>query len=214
MDLLAAWTRTCRGAGVTGAGPEVRAAGERLLAAYGGPDRVYHDLRHLAQVLTRVDELTLEADDLELVRLAAWFHDSVYLALPAAGQDTSEERSARLAEWELAKLGLPAASFLEVARLVRLTASHSPAPGDRNGAVLCDADLAVLAGDRAGYAAYVADVRREYAAVTEPAFRTGRAAVLRGLLEAPALFRTGPGQRRWEAAARENLTAELRGLQD
>jgi len=33
-------------------------------------------------------------------------------------------------------------------RLVLLTAGHAPEPGDRDGELLCDADLAVLAGLR------------------------------------------------------------------
>jgi predicted metal-dependent HD superfamily phosphohydrolase len=209
MDLVAAWARVCQAQRAVG---DVSSAGGRLLDAYGGPGRIYHDLRHLAEVLARVDELAGEAENPDLVRLAAWFHDAVYVAQPAAGGASGEELSARLAELELAGLGLPVRARDEVARLVRLTARHAPAEGDHNGAVLCDADLAVLARDPAGYAAYVADVRREYAAVPEPAFRAGRAAILRALLEAPVLFRTPLGRSRWEAPARANLVAELRTL--
>lgn len=43
-------------------------------------------------------------------------------------------------------------------------------------------------------------------------FRTGRAGVLRQLLGLPGLFHTPYGEREWEAAARRNLTAELRLL--
>ena len=39
---------------------------------------------------------------------------------------------------------LPDHETAEVARLVRLTASHDPAPGDARGAQLVDADLAIL----------------------------------------------------------------------
>ena len=35
-------------------------------------------------------------------------------------------------------------------------------PGDANGAVLCDADLAVLASPPEAYAAYASAVREEY----------------------------------------------------
>ena len=55
-------------------------------------------------------------------------------------------------------------------------------------------------------------VRAEYAHVPDDAFRSGRAAVLRSLLDAGPLYRTRFATERWEARARENLTAELEAL--
>jgi predicted metal-dependent HD superfamily phosphohydrolase len=192
MDLLDRWP---------GPGP----IGADLLGRYGEPHRRYHTTEHLAAVLGHVDELAAEAGDAEAVRLAAWFHDAVYD--PSRGDN--EERSAVLAERMLADTDLPAETVAEVARLVRLTTTHDPRDDDRNGAVLCDADLAILAAPPDRYAAYAASVREEYAAVPDDAFRAGRAEVLRSLLELPALFRTAPARERWEAAARHNLQTEL-----
>jgi predicted metal-dependent HD superfamily phosphohydrolase len=93
--------------------------------------------------------------------------------------------------------------------LVRLTTSHDPPDGDANGAVLCDADLVVLARPEREYAAYVAAVRAEYAKVGDDDFRKGRAAVVAGLLRLPALYRTAHGSATWEDAARRNLSREL-----
>jgi predicted metal-dependent HD superfamily phosphohydrolase len=192
MDLLARWP-----------GPETIAAD--LLRRYAEPHRRYHTTEHLAAVLDRVDDLLAETHDADAVRLAAWFHDAVYDPV----RDDNEERSAVLAERMLAETDLPAGTVAEVARLVRLTTTHDPAEGDRDGAVLCDADLAILAAPPDGYAAYAAAVREEYAAVPDEVFREGRAGVLRSLLELPALFRTAPGRARWEEAARHNLRTEL-----
>lgn len=183
-----------------------------LLQAYADPRRGHHDLRHLAEVLDHLEVLLEELDgdrevDPTAVRLAAWFHDAIY-----DGATDDEERSARLAESELPAAGVDAAMVEEVARLVRLTATHDPDAGDVAGAVLSDADLAVLAADADRYAEYVAGVRREYAYVPETEFRAGRAEVLRQLLAAPALFRTAAGRRRWEQRARANVEAELAEL--
>ncbi len=129
--------------------------------------------------------------DLATVQLAAWFHDAVY----RPDRSENEERSAALAERALPELGVDAARTAEVARLVRLTITHDPAPEDLDGAVLCDADLAVLAGSPEGYAAYAAAVRDEYAFVPDPDFVVGRSAVLRQLLSLPRLFSTPRGVR-------------------
>src|SRR5205085_1494923 len=146
-----------------------------------------------------VDELASAAVNPDVVRLAAWFHDAVH-----DGVAGDEERSALLAEAELPRTGLDAATVADVARLVRVTATHDPPAGDRDGAVLCDADLAVLGRDADGYRAYTRDVRAEYAHVPDEVFRAGRAGILETLLARPRLFRTELGHGRWERAARAN----------
>jgi predicted metal-dependent HD superfamily phosphohydrolase len=178
---------------------------DNLIERWSEPQRKYHTLDHLTAVLDRVEVLEEHAADPDLVRLATWFHDAVYLP----DRSENEERSARLAERALTEAGVPQEKVAEVARLVRLTITHDPADDDSNGQVLCDADLAVLASPPDAYAAYAAAVREEYGFVPDEAFREGRAAVLRQLLDLPRLFRTPYGEREWEGRARENLRAEL-----
>lgn len=211
MDLLPAWRAALHprpGSGdVAGLGEQL--LGAQLLAAYAEGHRAYHDRTHLREVLQHVDELERCAAELDLVRIAAWFHDAIYD--PARGDN--EERSAAWAERALPALGVADADVTEVARLVRLTAAHDPADCDADGAVLCDADLAILAAPPQRYAAYLAGVRREYAAVSDRDFAAGRAAVLRTLLDRPALYTTRVARSRWEVRARHNVAAELARLQ-
>lgn len=165
-------------------------------------DRGYHDLTHLAEVLDHL--IALDAGDDTTLLLAAWFHDAVYDDAP-----DPEERSAQLAEMLLADAGV---DVPEVARLVRLTAHHRPADDDWRGQLLTDADLAILAAPTDRYEEYVAGVRAEYAAVPDPDFARGRAAVLRELLAKPTLFHTTRARELWEGQARANVAAELTRL--
>jgi predicted metal-dependent HD superfamily phosphohydrolase len=203
-DLLAAWiqliARHTADPGATG-------AGQRLLDAWADPRRTYHCMAHLRDVLSRVDELAAYADDPDAVRLAAWYHDAVYAGLP-----DDEERSAQFAEGDLTELGVSPAMVSEVARLVRMTVTHDPAPGDRNGETLSDADLSALAVPGEQYRRNTADIRAEYTHIPDEVFRKGRVQVLVALLESPALFRTDHGHRQWEDAARANMRAELADL--
>ncbi|SDU44392.1 Predicted metal-dependent phosphohydrolase, HD superfamily [Jiangella alkaliphila] len=194
-----------RWAALAGDSPAAAEAGAGLLSRWREPHRHYHAITHLAAVLEALDQLDDAASDPDAVRFAAWFHDAVYDGRP--GED--EAASARLAREVLTTLDRPAAQVDEVERLVLLTAGHDPEPGDGNGAVLCDADLAVLAGSPSDYAAYASAVREDYAHVSDADFAAGRAAVLTGLLDRPALFRTEAGHRRWEDPARHNLETEL-----
>lgn len=199
--LLEPWVR------LLGAHEDVTAAGEDLLDRYAEPHRGYHDLRHLAEVLQAVRALA-DDDAPPPVLLAAYWHDAVYD--PIAGDH--EERSAALADHTLTRLGLPPAEVDEVVRLVLLTRTHDPAEPDVAGALLCDADLAILAAPSERYSSYVRGVRQEYGHLSDEVFRRGRAEVLRALARHEHLFRTPQGRSRWEVAARQNLQSELAEL--
>ncbi|HLL69361.1 MAG TPA: metal-dependent phosphohydrolase [Micromonosporaceae bacterium] len=183
-------------------------AGQDLIARWTEPHRRYHTVDHLVSMLDVIDRHADVAADADAVRVAAWFHDAVYD--PQAPDN--EERSVALAERMLDDLGATDDARAEVCRLIRLTVGHDPAPDDRNGALLADADLAVLATDPATYAGYAAAVRAEYAHVPDDAFRVGRSAVLRRLLALPTLYRIVPARAEWSARARANLHQELTTL--
>lgn len=208
--MIQRWHAAARGAGATRDEQTVEAAGADLLARWAEPHRHYHTVTHLANVLSTLDAEASAAADVYLTRLAAWYHDAVYD--PRATDDANERASAALARRALDDLGLPGDAVAEVERVVLLTAAHDPDPADRNGSLLCDADLAVLAGPPDEYDRYAAAVRREYAHVPEEAFRAGRAAVLRRLLDLPALYRVPALAARWERPARANLRRELVAL--
>jgi predicted metal-dependent HD superfamily phosphohydrolase len=146
--------------------------------------------------------------DRPAVELAAWYHDAVYSI--TGGEN--EARSAALAASALPALGVDQPTVHEIARLVRLTESHDPAPGDHAGESLCDADLAVLGQPPPIYEAYRRAVRSEYSSLDDETWRAGRTAVLDRLLALPVLYRTAVARERWEAPARANLAAERAGL--
>ncbi|TDC71603.1 metal-dependent phosphohydrolase [Micromonospora sp. KC606] len=208
-ELIERWRAAMRGAGATADDRTLDRAGGELLTRWWEPHRHYHTVRHLTAVLDVVDGYATQVGRPDLVRLAAWCHDAVYD--PRAGGDANERNSAALAGTLLGRSGVPAAGVAEVRRLVLLTAGHAVAADDREGALLCDADLAILAAPPQAYDAYAAAIRREYAHVPEPDYRAGRARVLASLLALPALFRLPP-LAAGEAPARANLTRELAAL--
>jgi predicted metal-dependent HD superfamily phosphohydrolase len=200
MELRDRWNRLL---------PDAKPLGEDLLARYDEEHRHYHDLTHLTDVLDVIDELADEADDPDAVRLAGWFHDAIYD--PQADPGENEEVSAQLAELELTAYGVGREQAAEVARLVRLTADHRVEPGDRNGAVLCDADLRILSMDRTRYNEYAAGIRKEYRHIPDRDFARGRTAVLERLVSSP-LYATERAHEQWEQTARANVERELAAL--
>ncbi|MBK8447423.1 MAG: DUF4031 domain-containing protein [Micropruina sp.] len=198
-------TRTLARTAVTAAWPlpEADALREELIERWSEQHRVYHDVRHLAQCLDALRQLTDAEPAPRLVLLAAWFHDAVYDGTPGA----DERASAELARERLAG-ALPSGEVSEVVRLVLGTIEHHPAPGDRNAALLVDADLSVLGQPRGRYHVYARDVREEYARYDDETYRRGRLAVLDDLLARAELFHTQRGHSLWNDAARRNLSEE------
>jgi predicted metal-dependent HD superfamily phosphohydrolase len=171
----------------------VDAAFAALVARYDEPHRRYHTLEH---VIEGLDAAAARDGGVE-VALAVWFHDAIYdPTVPG-----NEAASAVLARDELRALDAPEPLVDEVVRLVELSATHAVAPGDRNGRILVDADLSILAAAPDRYDRYARDVRAEYAHVDDDGWRAGRVAVLRSLLA-----------RVTDDAARSNIRRELAGL--
>lgn len=193
-----AFAAAAREAGAAAPEQTLEAVGAELLARWSEPHRHYHDRAHLRACLRQVEHEPI-------VALAMWAHDAIYD--PRSG--ANEERSALLITGLLTRCQVPAAVVREVARLVRLTAGHATDQGDRRGALLADADLAVLASPWPDYQAYVDAVRAEYAHVPDAAWRVGRGAVLQSLLDLSVLYRLHP---QWEQPARTNLSRELATL--
>ncbi|MEN1976308.1 HD domain-containing protein [Cellulomonas sp. P4] len=213
--LLSAFVRSAQGAGATAPPDEIREVGADLVGRWTGPGRTYHNLRHLTDVLARVDELAEETHEPDLVRLAAWYHGAVFDAAHVAayanrgGED--EVASGVLAREQLTGLGVPADRVERVHQLVIALVRHSADPADFDCAVLCDADLAMLAAEPQRYKAYLHDVREEYADIPMADYIRARQRIVRKLLGRPSLF-VSPLGAAWEEPARQNLGAELHKL--
>ena len=180
---------------------------DRLVAAYSEPNRHYHNLEHIVEMLKVAGRLAKHCANPVAVQFAVWFHDAIYDATRA----DNEERSAVLAIEELKNLELDGALAARVAELIRHT-DHRERPGDADADVLRDADLAILGAGEARYRRYADAIRKEYAHVPDAAYRAGRAAVLEKFLARPRLFRTDALFLEAEAAARANLAAEVAAL--
>ena len=199
---------TCRLAGVfEDAGRPVFADIE---GRYSRPDRFYHTLAHVAAMLRTVSVLQRHeaAVDPAAVQFAVWFHDATYDARAA----DNEEKSAEYAAVTLDALGVPEHRSRTVQRLILATKMHQAEMEDKDCQTLLDADLAVLGASFAEYEAYTQAVRREYAWVSEPAWRAGRARVLESFLRRPGIYYTPTMRDAREDAAQQNLRRELEAL--
>lgn len=209
--LLSAWRRSIESVGATADREAIERTGADLIERWGTDERVHHNLKRLIGVLARVDELSPETHDPDVVRIAAWYHGAVFTSdaqdAYARRGGADAEGSADLARVQLEELGVPESVIERVAVLVKGLSRHVAPANDIDAQALCDADLGVLAGEPQRYEAYRREVRAEYAHIPQRDYVEARMKIVSKLLERKHLFASPLGHA-WEDRARENLVAE------
>ena len=215
--LLPAFTRSVKAIGATQPPEAIGSAGELLIERWSTPDRRFHNLRHLIDMLARVDELAEESHDPDIMRVACWYHGCVFssdveeVIRGNGGED--ETASAAFAEADLRHLGVPMETVKRVCSLIVNLKRHMLDEHDIDAQALIDADLGTLAVDPQTYAEYVRLLREEYSHIPMKDYLRGRLTIVSRLLDRDHLFHSPLGQR-WEHPARENLAAEQRRLHE
>jgi predicted metal-dependent HD superfamily phosphohydrolase len=215
------WCRDRWGTGIKGRAMTSRAPSEpsvrntlptmlldRLAAKYAEPHRHYHSTAHVHALLRHLERYRVLAKEPALITAAIWYHDAVY----DTRRDDNEERSAALAQSELASIAWPESAIRRVAEMVRATRSHQADPGDSDMLLFLDLDLSILGTRPEAYADYCSAVRAEYQWVPEADYVKGRSRVLQAFLARESIYRTPELIAAWESSAQLNLRRELDAL--
>lgn len=177
---------------------------DAVLAFYDEPHRVYHDPRHLQQMLDDAARLSIALSPAQA--LAVLFHDAVYV--PGAARGANEALSAQLLR--IYAQGIDAAIVGQAAAIVTDTALHVPTSAA--AAVVLDLDLLRLAAPAEQFEQYSREVFVELHPLARTAdaaawrtFSLRRARFFERLLARPRVYSTPLFIARYEAAARRNL---------
>jgi predicted metal-dependent HD superfamily phosphohydrolase len=198
------WSELWSHLGAQGSGHSIFA---HLAEAYGDQARAYHGTAHILDCLAQLDVNRDIAKRPDEVETAIWFHDAVYVP----GQSDNEDRSARLAQTALLACAVPLEVSRRVAELV-LATRHLTIPRDPDSQLICDIDLSILGREQTTFDGFEDRIRREYAWVPEPVYRSSRAEVLAGFLRRRSIYQTERFRNQYEASARANLERTIAGL--
>lgn len=183
-----------------------------LVAAYSNPKRFYHNLNHVKQVLTTIEEIRqhrltpqLTTLDFSIIRVAAWFHDIFY----DPKSDDNEEKSANYAELALNQLKLPIAPIRRIKTLILQTKTHQASANELDCQILLDADLAILGTAELDYYSYAYAIRQEYSWIPDQIYRPKRKQILQNFCQRERLYLTNPMFNQFEERARQNLHLEI-----
>jgi predicted metal-dependent HD superfamily phosphohydrolase len=180
----------------------------RLSGRYAAPGRYYHTMAHVLATLDALRGAGAGPEHPAEAELALWYHDAVY----DPQRDDNEAASAELAARDLGEAGVSTPVVARISALIMDT-RHIAHATSLDGALVADADLAVLGAPADVFDKYDAAIRREYAFVPEPAYRAARAAVLSGFLARPSIYQTDGFRRTHETSARANLARAIARLQ-
>lgn len=122
---------------------EVEAYVSNFIAEQVPKEYAYHDVHHTVNVVQAVIEIghayELSDKELEILQLAAWFHDTGY----DKGSLDHEERGASYAREYLGKHNYPEEDLLKISACIRATKiPHQP--NNLLEQIICDADLSHL----------------------------------------------------------------------
>lgn len=193
---------------------EAEAAFDRLQDQYHVGRRYYHTFDHAREVVRHVELLGNQATDLDVVRLAAWYHDAVY----EVGATDSEMRSAEYAREELSGLGLAEEVIVEVERLILKTAGYTlptweqAEPDDTRAHILLDADLAAMSLPWESFVLGSEALRKEAPDLPEAEYNAARRNFLHQFLDRQAIYYTNRMRACCEEQARSNLKREIARL--
>jgi predicted metal-dependent HD superfamily phosphohydrolase len=179
---------------------------EELQARYSEPHRAYHTLQHIEECLGWFERTRALATNPGEVAVALLYHDAIY---DTHARD-NEERSAQLA---LEVCETDSHQSDRIKSLI-LATKHDALPRSRDEQLLVDIDLSILGASEDRFDEYEQQVRKEYAWVDEPLFRTTRRSILAGFLSHAVLYATPFLHERLEDAARANLQRSIVRLGD
>jgi predicted metal-dependent HD superfamily phosphohydrolase/GNAT superfamily N-acetyltransferase len=184
-------------------------AWQAITERYLEPQRHYHTLRHVQELLEQMQLVEAELEQPYAVILMIFFHDVVYD--PQAKDN--EDKSAELFEQFCGRCNgcIPD----KVVQLVRdgilFTKHHMQCPtwAHKDIKAFLDMDIAILGSNKERYVEYMRQIRQEYRHVPHDVYGKARAAVLQQFVAVNRLFKTDFFRDRYESVARANLQYEI-----
>ncbi len=167
-------------------------------------NRFYHNINHIKSIFKILELYSSEISDYDTLYFASWYHDIVY----KAKKNNNEKKSALRAKNFLKKINYP--YIKEVENLILATIKHQILNKNFDFQLFLDADLSILASEKADYFQYTQDVRKEYNHIQDEIYLSKRKEVLLYFLNQENIYLTAQINKRCEAAARNNLLDELK----
>lgn len=195
----AVWDRNLKQSAVSKSGE----VSELIINKHQELHRHYHNTRHLAFCLAQQSEARAQIANPDIVELALWFHDVIYV--PNARDN--EDKSAALFV-EMARGQLPDNLILAIAEIIPATCHQKPPRTDDEAFVL-DIDLASIGLPWEEFNRDNQALRAEAPRIHDNLYYEGKMAFLSTLLERKKIYYSEYFSKKYERNARDNIKRYL-----
>lgn len=177
----------------------------QLYDLYNDPNRHYHNLVHIFNLLNLLDKYKLKIQRPTFFELAIWYHDAIY----NVKEKDNEWQSAKLVQ-SLFEKYLNKVDLDYINALIMSTEGHTPRAETEDTYLFLDFDLSILAAEKIVYDQYSAAIWQEYKiAYLKILYKIGRKKVLKNFLARPKVYFSDLFSKEAEETARKNMALEL-----
>lgn len=173
---------------------------------YSLPERHYHTMYHVQDLLFQIRSLPITKAQKEILAHAVLFHDAIYIP----GAKDNEIKSADFAVTWLEKLQVSKSHIDMVYQLIIATYNHIA--DDPLMQLFLDMDLSILGASPEVYTQYYTSIRKEYSKTPYLLYKQGRKQFLQQTLNRDQIFTTVQYRAIYEEQARINMLEELNAL--
>ncbi|QKX04966.1 hypothetical protein HN014_08565 [Aquimarina sp. TRL1] len=174
------------------------------------PNRYYHNISHLVHVYQQLLSIKPEIIDWDILLFSLFYHDFIYNIL----KKNNEEASADKAVQVLNSLQHISKERIDNCHQIILATKNHQINTNSDVNYFTDADLSILGASWQTYTTYINNIRKEYKLYPDFLYNKGRKQVLRQLLAMPQLYKTPHFKKQYELQARQNITAEIKLLEN
>ena len=170
--------------------------------SYSSKSRHYHNLKHLENMISELEHVESQVNNIDALLFSIYYHDIVYKST----QSDNEHQSAMVF-----KERISATSFKQIKECVEqieATKEHQLS-SDNDINILLDLDLSILGKSANEYTEYSKNIRKEYKIYPDFMYKKGRKKVLSHMLELDSIFKTSFFRDKYERQAISNLRSEL-----
>ena len=161
--------------------------------------RHYHNTRHLSFCLAQQSQAQSAMDEPDIVELALWFHDAVYLPNASDNEAQSAALFAQLTRGQLSE-----SLINSVSEIIPAT-NHQTAPESQSEAYVLDIDLASIGLPWEEFNRDNEALRAEVPRIHDNLYYEGKTAFLSTLLNREKIYYTKYFFDKYEQQARDNI---------
>lgn len=190
---------------------EVNVLLQKIAEAYGQPNRGYHGIKHISDMIKSFDKFMAESNKSYLIKNPDEFRFAILMHDYINGEPNDVEKSAVMAREFLQKIS-PDYDTTYVEELIRATDYSKRQLFNFDQQLMQDIDVEVLGKSYNEYKKYSEEIRNQYSDYSDKEFNPERIKILKSFLDKNRIYNTEYYGNKYEFQARKNIEKEIANL--